>query len=215
MIGGIMSLIKHHKKFIALFVVLSFLYLVEISYLPLRAEPAPAKAPVSMNGDDQTPGSIEQEGGGYVHKKKSSPILPIIIGVVVLGAVAAVLILVVFKTKYDITGTWSKTLVRTSPSPATATAPITFTGTKTSGSFSYAGLTGTYTVDGKNVTYSFVSSGQTVQFTGTFTAKETMSGEWHNVQYPNYYGTWTATKTASAAMPGNHVDQSPSSLTVK
>jgi hypothetical protein len=89
------------KKFSALFVVMAFLFSMQLSVRPLNA----ASAQETVTAPAQSPTVVEQESGSYSVSKKKSP-LPIIMGVLAVGALVAVLVLVVFKTKYDITGDW-------------------------------------------------------------------------------------------------------------
>jgi len=181
-----MNFISRHKKLIALVAVFSFMYLVGIVNMPLQA-----------NDDPQQPGAIEKVGTSGATTAKKSPIIPIIIGVVVVGAIAAVLILVVFKTKYDIVGSWAWTY------DAGGTPVYTFVGDKASGTYTNTNLErGIYAVDGKDVTitwedytggfhivmYSFV-------LTGKFDSKTTMSGSYSGVDwFGPFSGTWTAVK---------------------
>jgi hypothetical protein len=177
---------KKHQKLIAMFVVFAFLSLLQISAMPQPSESSPGKAGTSMSSPEKAPGFIEEEGNtGYQPKKKS--MLPVILGVVAVGAVVAVLVLVVLKTKYDITGKW--TLTWNYPGSNSGSNTITFTGDKKSGTFVIGTANGTYTVDGKNVSWVY-SNGQTT-YTGTFTDKTHMSGTQVSYSTP---GTWTAVK---------------------
>jgi hypothetical protein len=116
----------------------------------------------------------------------------VLIGVGVV-AVAAVLILVVFKTTYNIVGTW--TFVFTGPYDTTV--HYTFVGDKKSGTWSEVsgGDKGTYTVDGKNATMTVTASPTTV-FTGQFTGKDTMTGTW---VWETMTWNFTATREATSA----------------
>jgi hypothetical protein len=146
---------------------------------------------VSSANAEQGPDYYESVSQKASVAKKSS-ILPIIlIGVGVLTITALVVILLVLKS-YDITGTW--TVNYTWSGWPTGSANITFTGTKKSGTFATQSYTGTYTVDGKNVVFTYTSG---TKYTGTFTAKETMSGTM--VSWDGDPGTWTATKNAGSA----------------
>jgi hypothetical protein len=121
-------------------------------------------------------------------------------------AVAAVLALVVFKTTYDIRGTWDFDYVSASPAHAW-TWTLTFTGSsKKSGGFTDAGDTGTYEVDGKNVTIKYNAPWDTnIAIIGAkFESKDKMSGRATftdmtigDLDIPS--ATWTATRTAAAA----------------
>jgi hypothetical protein len=140
-------------------------------------------------------------------KKKS--ILPIILIGVGVVAVAAVLFLVVLKTKYDIRGTWS--LTRSSAfywisNPRS----FVFAGTgKASGTMTITGFQdhGPWTVSGKNVNFNFTTDSTYLwKFTGTFTDKNTLSGTVNYHDKDNdINGTWSATRTStatSAPLPG-------------
>ena len=131
-------MIKKQQKWIALLVTLTFMWLLQVSTMPLVAANAPEQ--ISSANAEQAPSYIEEEGAsGYQAKKKS--ILPIILIGVGIVAVAAVLFLVVLKTKYDIMGTWDFAYISTSPAH-TWTWTLVFTGDKKSGVFVDAGDTG-------------------------------------------------------------------------
>jgi hypothetical protein len=180
---------KKHQKLIAMFVVFAFLSLLQISAMPQPAETSPGQAGTSMSSPEKAPNFIEEEGNtGYQPKKKS--MLPIILGVVAVGAVVAVLLLVVLKTKYDITGKWTLTW-KYEGDPQNSNT-ITFTGDKKTGTFAIGTANGTYTVDNKNVNWVY-TGGQTT-YTGTFSDKTHMSGTM--VSY-GYTGTWSAVKQAT------------------
>jgi len=184
-----------HKKMITAFVIFAFLSLLQISAMPQAAQQSPDQAGTSISNPDEAPNFIEEEGdAGYQPKKKS--MLPIILGVVALGAVVAVLVLVVLKTKYDITGQWQVSW--NYPGYNSGSAPIIFSGDKKSGSFAIGSSSGTYTVDGKNVSWTY-SDGNTV-YTGTFSGKNNMSGTIVSSGTP---GTWTAVRQAATTGFGN------------
>jgi hypothetical protein len=192
-------MIKNHRKLIALFVVFAFVCLLQASTMPLRAEQSQGQSETTMKSTEQGPNFVEEEGAPYAAKKKSIvPVVLIGLGVV---AVAAVLVLVVFKTKYDITGSWTFVLTATSSGVTGATwNPVTFTGDKKSGTYkvqTYYDGNGTYTVDGKNV--SMKSTYYTSwTFTGTFTSKTTISGTSTLVLgTTTYTWSWIATKNAT------------------
>jgi hypothetical protein len=190
--GGLFVMIKKQQKWIALLVVCTFMWLLQVSTMPLTA--ANTNEQISSTNNEQGPRFIEEEGdSGYQAKKKS--ILPIVLIGVGIVAVAAVLILVVFKTSYDIRGNWN--VSRTSAG-STYNFTVNFSGEKSGGSFEadQGGtlLAGTYTVDTKNVVWTFESSSK---YTGTFSDKDTMSGDY--LKYDGVTtGTWTATRAAAA-----------------
>jgi len=186
-------MIKKHQKWIALLVTLTFMWLLQVSTMPMAAANTPEQ--ISSANTEQAPRFIEEEGdSGYQAKKKS--ILPIILIGVGVVAVAAVLFLVVLKTKYDPVGTWS--------GPVTSqtgnwTGQVTFSGDKKSGTLIYSNYySGTYTVNGKDIIFNYTYNDQTVTFTGKFDSKDTMSGTWKNEQYSYLYGTWQLTRGTSA-----------------
>jgi len=161
---------KNYKKLIAMTVIFTFLSLLQISAMPLRAEQAPAATGTSIENPEQAPNFIEEEGGsGYQAKKKSIvPVVLIGLGVV---AVAAVLFLVVLKTKYDIVGSWSETNTIWTQGATV----IVFSGDKKSGTLALEGFldTGTYTVDGRPFTSSSMPPARstTGYTTGSSTAR--------------------------------------------
>ena len=188
-----------HKKMIAAFVVFAFLSLLQISAMP--AAPSPS-AETSMASSEKAPGFIEEEGStAYQGKKKSMlPIVLIGVGVV---AVAAVLFLVVLKTKYDLRGTW--TLTRSADfwwihNPRT----FVFEGaSRASGNMTISGFAdgGPWTADGKNVSFTATTDASDYlwTFTGTFTDKDTLSGtvNYHDENY-DIDGTWSAVRSGAA-----------------
>jgi hypothetical protein len=201
------------KKWIALYVILAFIGLLQAAAMPLRAERAPGQSGTTLASPEAAPGVIEEEGTAASPARKKS-ILPIVIGVAALGAIAAVLVLVVFKTKYDIVGRWD--IHFTSSSPAhTWVWTLLFSGDRKSGRFADAEDTGTYTVDNKDVTIQY--DDWEIRLTGRFDGKDKMSGS------ATFAGltigglditsaTWTATRLSSSASlrPGGAVIQSAS-----
>ena len=108
------------------------------------------------------------------------------------------------KKKFDITGTWTLTfnwfavsnsapvseLSSMKGAGAAGVGSITFIGDKKSGTFSTSdGYNGTYTVDGKSVSWLFNAS--VTRYVGTATDDNTMSGTMTSA-YLN--GTWSATR---------------------
>jgi hypothetical protein len=194
---------KNYKKLIAMTVIFTFLALLQISAMPLRAEQAPAATGTTIENPEQAPNFIEEEGGsGYQAKKKSIvPVILIGLGVV---AVAAVLFLVVLKTKYDIIGSWSETNTIWTLGATT----IIFSGDKKAGTLTLQGFsdTGAYTVDGKTVHFEFHATGQTYNwvYDGQFDSKDKMSGTVKFMQnnVVSSTGTWTATRVAASAGTG-------------
>ena len=185
-------MIKRQQKWIVWLVILVFIWLLRISSMPLAA--AYTSEQVSTVNSEQGPHFVEQAGekGSSARRKSILPYVLIGVGVV---AVAAVLFLVVLKAKYDIIGTWSFTFTSVSDSK---TWELTFNGTKSAGNYTTKGnpaLSGNYSVDGKNVAMT-VSAEPTIEITGQFTGKDTMSG----IYIENtLYLTWIATRISTIA----------------
>jgi len=118
-------------------------------------------------------------------------------------AVAAVLVLVVFKTKYDLRGSW--TVVRSSDfywiqNPRT----FVFEGSsRDSGTMKVSGFNdvGPWSADGKsfNFTMTVNAASYLWTFEGQFDGKDTISGtvNYHDASH-NIDGTFTATRAAAA-----------------
>ena len=193
-------MIKKQQKWIALLVTLTFMWLLQVSTMPVAAANAPEQ--ISAANNEQAPRFVEEEGDGGYRAKKSSA-LPLILGVVAVGALVAVLVLVVLKTKYDITGAWTLTFQYTGDPQYSNT--ITFTGDKKTGTFKIGSSGGTYTVDNKKVTWTY--SGGTTTYTGEFTDKSNMKGTMTSNGWP---GTWSAVKKASTTS-----FSTPASINVK
>jgi hypothetical protein len=202
---------KKHQKLIALSVAVAFLCLLQASTMPLRAEQSPGQSETTMKSAEQGPNFIEEEGAPYAAKKKS--IVPIVLIGVGVIAVAAVLVLVVFKTSYNITGTWTIHIDFTTAGYTDYTSTWVFTGSKESGTFVEhdAGSTypGTYTVTNKkDVWFKYASYSDT--YVGQFTSKNQMSGTFST---SSYNGTWSATKTSSSTASSPSLPQAQSSPT--
>lgn len=196
------------RKAITPFVILTFLFMVMAISEPIGATD---NVKVSVSSEEGQPGAVEAPQ--TYAKKKSSPIIPIVIGLVLVGGIAAVLYFVVLKNKYDITGMWTVNF-RWSTSGSSGTTTLTFTGDKKSGTFqSSYGSTGTYVVDKKNVAWTY--SVGTV-YSGTFIDKNNMSGTM--IDYNGYPGTWTAVKmgaTSVIPVPQSKPDRDDSGQKIK
>ena len=180
-----------YQRMIALFVVFAFLSLLHYSSMPLRAEQSADQAGAAIKNTGQAPSFIEEEGDSSFQPRKKS-IMPIILIGVGVAAVAAVLFLVVLKTKYDISGAWTLTWKYEDEDQNSNT--ITFTGDKKSGTFIIGTASGTYSADNKKVQWIY-QGGQTI-YTGEFSDKTHMSGTM--LSY-GYNGTWSAVKQATTA----------------
>jgi len=191
-------MIKKQQKWIALFVAVTFIWLLQVSTMPLAA--AGINEQISSASAEQGPRFIEEEGSGRYHAPKKS-ILPVVLIGVGVVAVAAVLFLVVLKTNYDIVGTWAVHITYDDDPNGYDTwdDTVVFNGGKESGTTldDWYG-TGTYTVNGKNVTFTLRwSNDNTSTFTGQFDGKDKMNGTFHESN--DFDGSWTAVRGAAGA----------------
>ena len=188
-------MIKKQQKWIAMLVVLTFVWLMQVSTMPVSA--AGTTEQVSSAGAEQGPDYLEAIGQKAAPAAKKSILPYILIGVGVLAVTAAVLFLVVLKN-YDITGSWLVTYGTGSHDT------YTFVGDKKTGTYTTSDYLakGTYAVDGKNVTltwtgwtggFHIVTFSWTVA--GKFDSKTTASGTYSGVDFFGAFtGTWTAVK---------------------
>ena len=190
-------MIKKQQKWIALLVVCTFMWLMQVSSMPVSA--AGTTAQVSSASAEQGPDYLEAVGQKAAPAKKKS-MLPIILIGVGLVAVTAALYFFVLKTKYDLRGTW--TLNRSSDfwwitNPRT----FVFAGTsKDMGTLTVTGFAdnGPWTAKGKEVDFTMTTNGSYLwTFAGTFTDKDTLSGtvNYYDASH-NINGTWTATRVS-------------------
>ncbi|MEI6613990.1 MAG: hypothetical protein WCL37_03765 [Chrysiogenales bacterium] len=190
-------MIKKQQKWIALLVTLTFIWLLQVSTMPLAAANTAEQA--SFASFEQGPDFIE----AVKHKAAPPPkksILPyVLIGVGVV-AVAAVLFLVVFKTKYkyDIRGTWQYYYKWDDLSTETGPITITFSGSQSSGQLVFDvqedNQQGTYTITKENVSFVIDSNHKPWNHTGSFESENKMSGTF-TFPYGVGTGTWYATRS--------------------
>jgi hypothetical protein len=198
-------MMTQHRKLIATAVLVAFLCLAQSASAPLRAEPAAARQGSSLESREQTPRVLEQQGSVSAPAKRKS-LLPILIGVAAAGAVAAVLVLVVFKTRYDITGNWDYSWKYAGDSEwRYAGQRVTFSGDRKSGTLTYRGYPGAYVANGKNVAFVFAyQSDNTVTNSGRFAGQDKLSGTWKMDQDASVNGSWEmvrASVTAQVCLP--------------
>jgi hypothetical protein len=187
-------MMKRHEKWIALLVVFTFAWLLQVSTMPVAA--ADSSEPAGVASAEQGPNFYEAAKPKPAPAPKKSILPYVLIGVGVV-AVAAVLFLVVLKTKYDLRGTWS--LTRSSEFTwITNPRNFIFAGeSRESGTLSItvASDTGTWTVDGKTVSFTLTKDANDFlwTFTGTFTDKANLTGtvNYHDASH-DINGTWTA-----------------------
>jgi hypothetical protein len=183
-------MIRNQRKWIALLVAVTFIWLLQASTMPLPA--AGSTEQVGSANAEQGPGYVEAVGHKYVPVPKKSILPYVLIGVGVV-AVAAVLFLVVLKTSYDIIGSWDFVFTGST----SETHIITFSGTKTSGTWLFEDatwFTGKFTVDGKKIVMS-INGNPAAQISGQFTGKDAMNGTWVD---GSKSWSWTATRNEAA-----------------
>jgi len=191
-------MIKKYKKMIALGVTMTFLTLLPISSLPLPAKQALSQDKEEMGSAEQAQNFIEKEQQvGYQVTQKN--VLPIILGIAAVAAVVFILVMLVSKVKYDISGVWEFHNDYTTEGSVDYDSVWTFTPyyEYEKGIGSYARningtiTTGQYTVVNKTEVV-FQDDAVTEQYVGQFDSKTTMSGTF--VIATGAKGNWTATK---------------------
>jgi hypothetical protein len=192
-------MIKKQQKWIALLVVCTFIWLMQVSTMPVAA--AGTTEQISSASAEQGPDYYESVSNKAAPAKKKSPLPFILIGVGLLTVTAVVLILVVMKN-YNIVGNWNFNLVSITYPGDTFSWTMTFYGSKKSGTFMDSdGEGGTYAISGKNITnirYDNIS----LSFTGKFDGKDKISGS-YTWTYYDEVGTWTGNRGGAATMPGS------------
>ena len=195
-------MIKRQSKWIALLVVVAFAWMTHLSVMPLAA--ASGETTVAA-GEGTEPNFVEVADKAPVKAKPKSALPYILIGV---GAVAlaVVLLVVLKKTTYDITGSWTLQW-KENGETTYRTVQANFTGTKESGTVSgFYGDSGPYTVDGKKVSWVLSSYDANFAWTGQFDTKDTMSGTM-TLPSEDLQGTWIATRgVPTTALPGQPKD---------
>ncbi len=192
-------MIKKYKKAFALCVTVTFLAL-----LPVYSKPLPAGQ--ALNQGDEAIGNAapdrnfvekEQQADYRVRRKN---ILPIMIGITAVAAGVFLLVMLISKVKYDITGGWNfhnhyttagqvdfdSVWMFTSGDPQVKTIG-TYVRYEADGSFT----SGQYTVVNKKEVV-FLDLAVSEQYVGQFDSKTTMSGTF--ILEDGKQGTWTAEK---------------------
>ncbi len=192
-------MINHYKRFIALCVTVAFLALLPICSLPAPAGRAASLAGAEDENAEPERNFVEREQqAGYQVRQKN--VLPILLGIAAAAAGVFLVILLVSKDKYDITGQWRFHNHWTTAGLADFGSDWTFTSAdvqiKTMGTYvrheddgSYQ--SGDYTIVNKNEVV-FIGDGASEQYTGQFDSKTTMSGDF--MLADGTRGTWTAEK---------------------
>jgi hypothetical protein len=187
-------MIKKQQKWIALLVVVPFIWLLQVSTMPVAAAGATEQAGLARA--EQGPDYYEAVARKAAPAKKKS-ILPYVLISVGVVALAAGLYFLVLKTNYDITGEW--TMNYSVPGSPTVTGPMLFTGDKKSGVALLNNSTpGDYIVDGKKVTINLRKDLYDIprrwEFIGEFKTKDRIEGDFkfydNNVYQPQYDTTF-------------------------
>jgi hypothetical protein len=191
-------MIKSHKKLIALCVTLTFL-----SLLPIYSQPMPSGSELSQNEDSA--GSSETSPNYYEKEMQtgiqinSRNVLPVVLGIAAVAAGIFLLVYLVSKIKYDITGVWDFHNDYTTEGYTDFDSVWTFTAwderDKALGNYvrteTDKTTQGQYTVVNKKEVV-FQDDWMTEQYVGQFDSKTTMSGTF--VLADGAQGVWTATK---------------------
>jgi hypothetical protein len=208
------------QKIVSMFVIFIFCTFLNLTaYPPQSQEKTDEQRDTHLSQTQEKPGVVEGEGTSGSPSGKHS-ILPIVLIGAGVVAVAALLFLVVLKKKaeptptpeqYNIVGTWS--VIDTFNENDIQTYPIVCTGTKDSGTFILPTTlepkdNGTYTVNGSNISFSFVPMpgnyfswevGGSFIDANNFSASYNFTTEFSRI----IYGTWRGTRTSSttSALP--------------
>jgi hypothetical protein len=164
---------------------MTFLTLLPVYSLPLPAE----QAQNFIEKEQQT---------GYQTTQKN--VLPILLGIAAVAAVVFLVVILVSKVKYDVTGVWEFHNDYTTEGPVDYDSVWTFTPynelDKVMGTFERNAngtiTTGQFTVVNKNEVV-FQDDGDTEQYVGKFDSKTTMSGTFVFIA-SGVKGNWTAKK---------------------
>lgn len=191
-------MIKRFKKMIALGVTMTFLTLLPVYSLPLPAGQALSQDKDAVANAEQTRNFIEKEQQvGY--QASSKKVLPALLIIAAVTAGIFLLVMLVSKDKYDITGDWKFRNIFTTEGYADFESVWIFTPydnyDKVMGTYvrdENGELTqGQYTIVNKSEVV-FQDDGMTEQYVGQFDSKTTMSGTF--VLASGAEGIWTATK---------------------
>jgi hypothetical protein len=175
-------MIKRYKKMIALGVTMAFLTLLPIYSLPLPEE--------------QSPSFVEKEQQ-VTYQTAQRNVLPVILGLAAVAVGVFLLVILVFKTQYDLTGAWEFHTDFTTAGDADYDSVWTFTpydySDRVTGIFD-RNANGKITrglffiVNKKEVV--FQDSKLTEAYVGKFDSKGTLSGTFHFTSGAE--GNWTA-----------------------
>jgi hypothetical protein len=191
-------MMKSYQKTIALCVTLTFLTLLPVYAQPYPAEPSLDQDKEITANAEPAQNFIEKEQQiGYQASPKN--ILPVILGIAAVVAGVFLLVILISKDKYDLTGSWDFRHNYTTAGHTDFDSVWTFTAFD-----SYNKVAGTYSMNVKGV----ISTGQftivnksevvfqndnvTEQYVGQFDSKTTMSGTF--VEASGAQGNWTAVK---------------------
>lgn len=190
-------MIERYKKMIALGVTVAFLALLPGYALPLPAQTQSRDKETVFNAD-QTRDFIEKEQQvGFQASPRN--VLPVLLGIAAVAAGIFLLVLLISKDKYDISGVWDFHNEFTTDGNADFDSVWTFTSydsrSNVMGTYSRnaagAVTQGQFTVVNKKEVV-FQDDWMTEQYVGQFDSKTTMSGTF--VLVSGAKGNWTAKK---------------------
>lgn len=191
-------MIKRYQRSIALVVTFAFLALLPVASMPLPAAQAMSPDEVTMGSADHASNFIEKEQQSSFQSTQKNA-LPIALGIVALGAGIILLVMLVSKVKYDVTGVWEFHNAYTTAGSTDYDSVWTFTPyddyNRALGTFSRNAngtiTKGRYSVVNKKEVV-FQNNDDTEQYLGAFDNKTTMSGVFQITS--GALGKWTAKK---------------------
>lgn len=191
-------MMKKHQRTIALVVSIAFTTLLTVYALPLPAARSLGQDEETLSSAGSGSNFVEKEQqAGYQGTHKNS--LPILLGIVAVGVGVLLLVVLVAKPKYNITGTWDFHADFTTAGnddydsvwtflPYDDLNPVSGNFTRNAGGVITRGQ---FTVVNKKEVV-FQDNGLNEQFVGQFDSKTTMSGTF--VVASGAKGDWTAKK---------------------
>lgn len=191
-------MIHPRRKLIALVVAFVFLSVATVGSMPAAGAAAGDEPAAGNAGPGRNFVEKEQQAGYQSAGQKH--VVPVLIGIAALAAAVFVVVLLVNKIKYDITGQWEFHNHYTSGGLADFDSTWQFVSAdtliKTIGTYvryedNGSVMTGDYTIVNKKEVV-FIGAAGEEQYTGQFDSKTTMSGQF--MLEDGTKGTWTAKK---------------------
>jgi hypothetical protein len=177
---------SRHRGWIASLTLALFLGMLASASVPLQA---------GAQAVPEQPGAVEKMGQASQHSGASPVLTYVLVGAGVLAA-AAVLIFVVFKSGYDIRGTWQFEYLGDDNTVWYTAPAVVFSGSTDSGTVTSNGYLSTYTVNDKTIVITEVADNW-ARHNATFSDKDHFSGTWTYTNSSS--GNFRATRTSSSA----------------